>query len=95
MAKAFVATFKRDYVYVSRLSSAALVIAQLPTWFVDYNESHPRKALGMRSPREYRRVAMTGRGSRQSLPRLLSARWAKATTAVKGDLSQRAQRADP
>jgi putative transposase len=56
MAEAFVKTFKRDYVYVNRLPSAAEVIAQLPGWFVDYNEIHPHKGLGMRSPREYLRA---------------------------------------
>jgi transposase InsO family protein len=57
MAEALVKTFKRDYAYVNRLSSAAEVIAQLPAWFTDYNEIHPHKGLGMRSPREYRRAA--------------------------------------
>ena len=56
MAEAFVKTFKRDYVYVNRLPSAIEVIAQLPTWFADYNEIHPHKGLGMRSPREYLRA---------------------------------------
>jgi transposase InsO family protein len=57
MAEAFVKTFKRDYVYLNRLPSAAEVIAQVPAWFADYNEIHPHKGLGMRSPREYRRAA--------------------------------------
>lgn len=56
MAEAFVKTFKRDYVYLNELPSAAEVIAQLPGWFADYNERHPHKGLGMRSPREYLRV---------------------------------------
>jgi putative transposase len=56
MAEAFVKTFKRDYVYVNRLPSAVEVIAQLPRWFADYNEFHPHKGLGMRSPREYLRA---------------------------------------
>jgi len=56
MAEAFVKTFKRDYVYLNRLPSAAEVIAQLPQWFTDYNEIHPHKGLGMRSPREYLRA---------------------------------------
>ena len=53
MAEAFVKTFKRDYVYVNDLSSAERVLAQLPSWFKDYNENAPHKALGMLSPREY------------------------------------------
>ena len=56
MAEAFVKTFKRDYVYLNRLPSAAEVLAQLPAWFTDYNEIHPHKGLGMRSPREYLRA---------------------------------------
>jgi putative transposase len=56
MAEAFVKTFKRDYVYVNRLPSAVEVIVQLPPWFAEYNESHPHKGLGMRSPREYLRA---------------------------------------
>jgi transposase InsO family protein len=56
VAEAFVKTFKRDYVYVNQLPSADEVIAQLPGWFADYNEIHPHKGLGMRSPREYLRA---------------------------------------
>ena len=58
MAEAFVKTFKRDYVYVNRLPSAAEVIARLPGWFTHYNEIHPHQGLGMRSPREYRRAVL-------------------------------------
>jgi putative transposase len=36
------------------LWSAASVIAQIPTWFEDYNEVAPHSALGMKSPREFR-----------------------------------------
>jgi putative transposase len=57
MAEAFVKTFKRDYVYLERLPDAATVLAQLGAWFDDYNEVHPHKALGMLSPRAYRRQA--------------------------------------
>jgi transposase InsO family protein len=56
MSEAFVKTFKRDYVYVSRLESAEAVFKQLPGWFEDYNEQAPHQGLGMRSPREYRRA---------------------------------------
>jgi putative transposase len=56
VAEAFVKTFKRDYVYLNQLPSAAEVIAQLPRWFADYNEIHPHKGLGMHSPREYLRA---------------------------------------
>jgi len=55
MAEAFVKTFKRDYVHVSRLDNAAVVLEQLPRWFEDYNTHHPHKGLKMMSPREYKR----------------------------------------
>lgn len=55
MAEAFVKTFKRDWVHVADLKSAARVLEQLPGWFEDYNNNHPHKALKMKSPREYRR----------------------------------------
>jgi putative transposase len=55
MAEAFVKTFKRDYVYVHDRPDAQTVLSQLPAWFEDYNESHPHKALQMKSPREFMR----------------------------------------
>ena len=54
MAESFIKTFKRDYVHINPLHDARSVMEQLPTWFEDYNNSHPHKALKMRSPREYR-----------------------------------------
>ncbi len=54
MAEAFIKTFKRDYVHINPLNDATTVMEQLPNWFDDYNNSHPHKALRMRSPREYR-----------------------------------------
>lgn len=53
MAEAFVKTFKRDYVYLHDRPDAKTVLAQLHTWFEDYNEVHPHKGLKMRSPREF------------------------------------------
>jgi putative transposase len=53
MAEAFVKTFKRDYVYVHDRPDAQTVLSQLADWFEDYNESHPHKALRMKSPREF------------------------------------------
>jgi transposase InsO family protein len=58
MAEGFVKTFKRDYVHVSRLENARMVLEQLSGWFEDYNEVHPHKGLRMRSPREYRKSLM-------------------------------------
>ena len=53
MAEAFVRTLKRDYVRVHLTLDARTVIEQLPRWLAHYNEVHPHKALGYRSPREY------------------------------------------
>jgi transposase InsO family protein len=53
MAEAFVKTFKRDYVYVHDRPDAQTVLSQLSAWFEDYNDSHPHKALQMKSPREF------------------------------------------
>src|SRR6266851_5078848 len=53
MAEAFVRTIKRDYVRVSPRADAATVMRQLPAWIAHYNEVHPHKALGYRSPREF------------------------------------------
>jgi putative transposase len=54
MAEAFVKTFKRDYAQVSPRPDAAGVLRQLGGWFEHYNTVHPHKALGYRSPREFR-----------------------------------------
>ncbi len=56
MAEAFVKTMKRDYVQLADLSSADAVRRQIPEWFKDYNELAPHKGLGMKAPREYRRM---------------------------------------
>jgi len=53
MAEAFVRTLKRDYVRVSPVPDAASVMRQLPIWLAHYNELHPHRALGYRSPREF------------------------------------------
>lgn len=55
MAEAFVKTIKRDYARVSRRPDAASVLHQLDCWFEHYNSTHPHKALGYRSPREFRK----------------------------------------
>jgi transposase InsO family protein len=54
MAEAFVKTFKRDYARVSPRPDAASVLRQLDSWFEHHNRMHPHKALGYRSPREFR-----------------------------------------
>lgn len=53
MAEAFVRTLKRDYIRVSPKPDAKTVIEQLPAWLAHYNDVHPHRALGYRSPREY------------------------------------------
>jgi putative transposase len=44
---------KRDYVRVSPRPNPESVMRQLPSWIAHYNEVHPHKALGYRSPREF------------------------------------------
>jgi len=53
MAEAFVRTLKRDYVRVSPIPDAGSVLRQLPLWLAHYNELHPHRALGYRSPQEF------------------------------------------
>jgi transposase InsO family protein len=53
MAEGFEKSFKRDYVFVYVRPDAKTVLAQLPSWFEDYNESHPHKALRLKSPCEF------------------------------------------
>lgn len=53
MAEAFVRTIKRDYVRVNPCPDAETVMRQLSAWITHYNEVHPHKALGYRSPREF------------------------------------------
>jgi putative transposase len=53
MAEAFVRTIKPDYVRVSPCPDAHTVMHQLSSWIAHYNEVHPHKALGYRSPREF------------------------------------------
>ena len=53
MAEAFVRTLKRDYVRVSPVPDAETVLRQLPSWLAHYNQVHPHRALGYRSPREF------------------------------------------
>jgi putative transposase len=55
MAEAFVKTLKRDYARVNPCPDAASVLRRLDGWFEHYNTVHPHKALGYRSPREFRK----------------------------------------
>ena len=56
MAEAFVRTFKRDYVRAHPCPDAEAVLRQLSGWFAHYNDVHPHRALGYRSPREFIRA---------------------------------------
>lgn len=56
MGEALVRTIKRDYVRVSPRPDAETVVRQLPAWIARYNEVHPHRALGYRSPREFIRA---------------------------------------
>ena len=56
MAEAFVKTFKRDYVRCNPCPDAATVLANINSWFEDYNDNAPHKALRMLSPREFIRA---------------------------------------
>jgi hypothetical protein len=53
MAEAFVRTIRRDYVRVNPCPDAEAVMRQLSSWITHYNEVHPHKALGYRSPRGF------------------------------------------
>ena len=54
MSEAFVNTLRRDYLAGADLSTAAVVLAQIPAWIADYNAVAPHSALGYRSPQQYR-----------------------------------------
>src|SRR5437016_12406154 len=53
MAEAFVKTFKRDYVRVNTLPSAAAALALLTRSMEHSDTVHPHSRMGYRSPREY------------------------------------------
>ncbi len=55
MAEAFVKTFKRDYSGSTRGPMRRACCSHSITWFEHYNAVHPHKALGYRSPREFRK----------------------------------------
>ena len=57
MSEAFVATIKRDYVYISDCRDAQTVMKLFKKWIEDYNNVAPHSGLGMKSPVEYRKLA--------------------------------------
>lgn len=54
MSEAFVNTLRRDYLAGADLSTAAMVLEQIPGWIADYNAVAPHSALGYQSPQQYR-----------------------------------------
>lgn len=54
MSEAFVNTLRRDYLAGADLSTAEVVLEQMPAWIADYNAVAPHSALGYQSPLEYR-----------------------------------------
>lgn len=54
MSEAFVNTLRRDYCAGADLSTAAVVLEQIPAWLADYNAVAPHSALGYLSPQQYR-----------------------------------------
>lgn len=58
MAESFVRTMKRDYIAFMPKPDGKTALANLAQAFVHYNEHHPHSALGYRSPREFRRLAI-------------------------------------
>jgi len=88
MAEAFIKTVKRDYVAVQGAPDAATVLENLPKWFEHYNEIHPHKALKYQSPREFRRLNLSGTpcpvfgGQLQFLIAAPSLRWLRLSNAL-------------
>lgn len=58
VSEAFVKTLKRDYARVQPRPDADTVLERLGSWIADYNEHHPHRGLGMRSPREFIRAQL-------------------------------------
>ena len=58
MSEAFVNTLRRDYLAGADLSTAAVVLEQIPVWIVDYNAVAPHSALGYQSPQQYRGIQL-------------------------------------
>ena len=54
MSEAFVNTLRRDYIVGADLSTATMVLEQIPAWIADYNAVAPHSALGYQSPQLYR-----------------------------------------
>jgi putative transposase len=62
MAKAFVKTFKRDYLDQSA-SRRPTALSRIDHWMEDYNSEHPHSRLGYRSPASVHCITSTSRVS--------------------------------
>ena len=58
MSEAFVNTLRRDYLAGAELSTATMVLEQIPAWIADYNAVAPHSALGYHSPHQYRSLQL-------------------------------------
>ena len=54
MSEAFVNTLRRDYVAGADLSTAAMMLEDIPASLADYDAVAPHSALGYQSPLQYR-----------------------------------------
>jgi putative transposase len=59
MAESFVKTTKHNYVPYMHTSDPPPALSRLAIALEHYNERHPHKALKYRSPREFRRAAVS------------------------------------
>lgn len=59
MAESFVKKIKRDYISVMPKPDSATAVVYLSIAFSHYNEHHPHRAVGYRSPREYLRSKLS------------------------------------
>ena len=59
MAESFVKTMKHDYVAYMDKADVPTALSRLAIAFEHYTERHPHKALKYRSPREFRRTAVS------------------------------------
>jgi putative transposase len=55
MAKSFVKTFKREYVWMADRPDSATLMNRLKVWFEHYNQKNPHSALKNLSPRMFRK----------------------------------------
>lgn len=64
MSEAFVKTLKRDYVRITPLPDAGVVLGLVDEWIAGCSTVHPHSALRMRSPAEFRAALNPSRTDR-------------------------------